>query len=97
MDNTIYFPHQTEEQKTALIQLVDNTAIGNVFSVSPEGMDYDELKSLLEEEDGSLWELEDFIPWEPFQDYPLNRLSEELGNYWDSIYATVERALAIVK
>lgn len=92
-----YFPNQTEEQRLRLIELVDNTALGNVFSVSPDGMDYDELKSLLDEEDGSLWELEDFVPWEPFQDYPLVSLSNELGNYWESIYNTIERALDITK
>lgn len=92
-----YFPNVTEEQRAELIKVVDGTALGYVFSESPEGMDYDELMSLLEEEDESLWELNDFIPWEPFAEYPLLNLATELSNVWSSTYATLERALAIVK
>lgn len=97
MDNIVYFPNQTEEQKLALIELVDNTALGIVFSAIPDGMSYDELKSLLEEEDHSLWELNDFCPWVHLQDVPLGQLAEELEGFWDVTYATLERALAIVQ
>lgn len=95
--STQYFPNVTESQRAELIKVVDGTALGTIFSSVPDGMDYDELVELLDANDTSLWELEDFIPWHYFADLDLEHLSIELSNFWDSTYATLERALAIVK